>query len=178
MYEKVTKWLPEVAPENCQWSASWAWPRTIEEFREDLRFVACRICGYGYCMEPSEIRMAARDKEFLDTLDGGTIVSAMLEIFAADRICEGVVSTHARAGTFQKFLMRLKELDEGGVVQQPKKEYAFHKRFAEKKKEEEEKRKEMEERKEEENRAREISHVVLPFVIGVFFILILIRAFR
>jgi hypothetical protein len=99
--------------------------------------------------------LAASDKEFLDSLQGETIIAAMRAVYGADRICEGTVNFFAGSGAFLKFLVRLRELDEGKAVVPPKKSYDFHKRVAESKRQEEERRRREEKEREIAARAAE-----------------------
>lgn len=157
MYERLTKWIPTMKSyEGDSSASSWMWPKEFSEFLDDLS--AFRSPFGGICLKPEEIGLAVRDKEFLDSLEGAVIVSAMRDVFGADRIVEGTVNNFASAGGFHKFLVRLKELDEGKPIVKPKKEYAYHKRAViERAKEEEERkrRKEVQKRWEEERKRQE-----------------------
>ena len=126
MYERLTKWIPQMGSYVGSCMHPWMWPSEFEKFLDDLSGFPSPFGGE--CLEPEEIWLAGQDKDFLDSLKGEVIISAIRDVFGADRIVEGVVNKYASAGIFHKFLVRLKELDEGKPIVNPLKKYAYHER--------------------------------------------------
>lgn len=173
MYERLTKWIPTMKSYGYGALKSrgygggaippWVWPPEFSEFLDDVSAFSGPLGSK--CLKPDEISLAADDKEFLDSLEGEVIVAAIWAVFGADRIVEGSVISFANAGVFHKFLVRLKELDEGKPIVKPKKEYAYYKRLeVERVKREEERKRKEDERKRKEARIplnRALNAVVL-----------------
>ena len=135
MFEALTAFLPELkeckygewivdnendgSPEHPVHFPYVVYGRTVDAFRDAVyqyfrEHQDMEMTSYHEIITNAglECSMDAFEKADVSTLNGQTIMAMFIAVFRAERFCEGVILSFFKEGHIQKWLLRLKEIDE------------------------------------------------------------------
>ncbi|MBQ4100982.1 MAG: hypothetical protein IJC83_05495 [Oscillospiraceae bacterium] len=124
MYEAITKYIGKLADWGEKYIPSESschipvvsYTQATDDFRKDMR----AFMPKDYIAELDKIKTKLNIEQFRTDLDISTltaeeIIALITGVIRRERFCEGILGTFIKEGAIDKWLVRLKELDEKGT---------------------------------------------------------------